>query len=150
MTRLIIYFCRWLLGLVLIAAGLSKVAQPVELAQVIEGYRLVPAWLGVLVAVYLPWLELVTGLSLLLGVVYSSAQFMTGVLLVSFTIAVGSAWLRGLDITCGCFAESADLTLPWALGRNIILTAAFILLVLLEHKVPFHTLIRPSPTISKA
>jgi hypothetical protein len=99
---------RWLLGALMLWAAVSKLAQPTEFLGSIYAYELpLPkSWLQ-LVAVILPWLELLCGL-LLIGNVWSETALVAilGMLGV-FVLATGQAWARGLDISCGCF----DLTI---------------------------------------
>jgi uncharacterized membrane protein YkgB len=60
-----------------------------------------------LVAVTLPWIEVVAGLLLVIGIWRREAAAVTAVLLTVFLLAVGSAMLRGIDIeNCGCFSVS--------------------------------------------
>ena len=54
-------------------------------------------------AVVLPWVELLCGLLLLAGFWSQTALLSVTGLLVMFVIATGQAWVRGLDISCGCF-----------------------------------------------
>jgi uncharacterized membrane protein YphA (DoxX/SURF4 family) len=55
----------------------------------------------------LPWIELLAGLALVLGVRPRSGAVLVLVLLVGFTVAVGAAWARGLDFECGCFGKAS-------------------------------------------
>jgi putative oxidoreductase len=73
-------------------------------------------------ALYLPWLELLCAAAVL------TRRYERGALLLLagwggiFTVALASAWLRGLDISCGCFGHSASPTaLPWAIARSLTL-----------------------------
>ena len=58
-------------------------------------------------AIWLPWLELLAGLSLIIGVWTKGGALVILILSAAFAIALGSALFRGLDITCGCFHTSA-------------------------------------------
>lgn len=95
---------RWLLGALMLWAAVSKLAQPTEFLASIYAYDLpLPrSWLQ-LVAVVLPWLELLCGLLLLANVWSETALSAIIVLLAVFVLATGQAWARGLDISCGCF-----------------------------------------------
>ena len=60
-----------------------------------------------LLAVTLPWLEVVVGLMLVTGFWRREAATVTAGLLVVFVVAVSLALLRGIDIeNCGCFSVS--------------------------------------------
>lgn len=95
---------RWLLGLLMLWAAVSKLAAPTEFLGSIYAYRLpLPqAWLQVL-AVSLPWVELLCGLALITNVWSESVLVLVLGLFVVFVLATGQAWMRGLDISCGCF-----------------------------------------------
>ncbi|MCZ7645070.1 MAG: DoxX family membrane protein [Planctomycetota bacterium] len=96
------------LGGVLAYAGLSKLGDPHAFARQIAQYRLLPAQASQALAVTLPWLELVCGLALALGLWVRPAALVSAALMAVFAAAVVSALARGLDISCGCFGtESA-------------------------------------------
>ena len=95
---------RWLLGLLLIWAALSKLANLQDFYGGLLAYRLpLPDFFLRAVAACLPWLELLCGL-MLLSQVRSEAALVWALLLFGvFVLATGQAWARGLDISCGCF-----------------------------------------------
>jgi uncharacterized membrane protein YphA (DoxX/SURF4 family) len=99
-----------LLGGVFVYASLDKIAHPAEFARIVYHYQLIgpsaalPPVLPNLLAVVLPWIELVVGLCLIAGVWTREAAVAAGLMLVAFIGAVGSALARGIDIeNCGCF-----------------------------------------------
>ena len=53
-------------------------------------------------------LELVLGLLLLTGIYVRLSAWLTIGLNVMFIIAMGQAMIRGIDISCGCFATSKE------------------------------------------
>jgi hypothetical protein len=53
-------------------------------------------------------------------------------LLAAFTVAVGSAVLRGLDIDCGCFGTGSGPASWLTVMRNLALLAAAVALLALE------------------
>jgi len=92
--------------LVLLAAALGKIGDPAAFALQVHNYRLAPVWSENLVAILLPWVELVAGLALVLGVRARAGAAMALALMALFTVAVGLAWARGLDFECGCFGKA--------------------------------------------
>ena len=95
---------RWLLGLLMLWAAVSKLANPTEFLASLYAYQLpLPRLFLQVVAVILPWLELLCGLLLLANVWTESALTAVAGLLAVFVLATGQAWARGLDISCGCF-----------------------------------------------
>ena len=94
---------RTLLALALLVAGAAKAFQPENFAVEVDRFQLTPWLLSVVLGYFLPWLELVTAVGLLSTPLYLGALLSVCALGMTFTVAVGSAWWRGLDISCGCF-----------------------------------------------
>ena len=92
-----------LIGAVLVWAALGKVANPQEFYTALLAYRLpLPALALMATAVILPWLELLCGLLLIANLRTRAALAWAAVLFAVFALATGQAWMRGLDIACGC------------------------------------------------
>ncbi|MBU4186289.1 MAG: DoxX family membrane protein [Proteobacteria bacterium] len=94
---------RWILGLIFIYASIHKIADPIAFSEAIYNYQILPDMLINSLAIWLPWLELFAGLSLIIGIWIKGGALIISVLSTAFAIAVGSALFRGLDISCGCF-----------------------------------------------
>ena len=94
-----------LIGLIFLATGCLKALDPAGFAIDIQNYRLLPWTWGVLLALYLPWVEILCGAALLVHIGYRGALCVTGLLFALFIAAYGSTRLRGLDIACGCFGH---------------------------------------------
>lgn len=94
---------RLIVGGAFIAAGALKIAAPDKFVLAVSNYRLVPHELLNAVAIFLPWIELVAGAFVLVGVwLRPAALLLTGLTAVFFAVIV-SALARGLNIECGCF-----------------------------------------------
>ena len=91
------------LGLFFVAAALPKLADPPSFAHMIYNYRIAPGVLVNLSALVLPWLELLCGVALILGIWSRTAALVVGGLLLVFAAAVSLNLLRGHAIECGCF-----------------------------------------------
>ena len=98
----LISFTRIYLALVFILSGIDKVNDLNAFAQSIENYKIFPIYLVNIFAIIVPWIELVTGGLLLIGLFIKENAFIISSLLIVFTLAVLSAILRDLDIECGC------------------------------------------------
>jgi uncharacterized membrane protein YphA (DoxX/SURF4 family) len=120
--------CRIALGLVLLGAALAKIGHPGAFATQIDHFRLIPVALGRLLAVTLPWIELLTGIALITGLRARAGAWLGLAMMVVFTLAVAQAMVRGLNFECGCFG-SADATRIGLkkLIENIALTAVALL-----------------------
>jgi uncharacterized membrane protein YphA (DoxX/SURF4 family) len=68
----------------------------------IENYQLVNDQMAVVVAYFIPWLEIIAGLCFMLGVLRKGTWLAMLGMVLAFTFSVGSAWARGLNISCGC------------------------------------------------
>ncbi|MFA5264878.1 MAG: MauE/DoxX family redox-associated membrane protein [Opitutaceae bacterium] len=115
---------RFLLGAVFCYAGVAKALNPAQFTIDIDHYRLLPYVALVPLALYLPWLEIVAGAGVILGPARRGALLVLLALNIGFTLAIGSALARGLDITCGCFGAALSMPLSLSLGRNLLLGAA--------------------------
>ncbi len=116
--------CRIAVGLVFIAAALAKIGDPGAFATQIHHFRLAPVAFENSIAVLLPWIELLTGLALVLDVRARSGAWLAAAMMAVFTLAVASAVARHLDFECGCFG-TADATRVGAkkLIENLVITA---------------------------
>ena len=94
-------------GLIFAAAALSKLGDLATFASQIHNYRIVPIWSENLLAMTLPWIELVAALALAMGIRPRAGAIVATALLAVFTVAVGAAWARGLDFECGCFGKAS-------------------------------------------
>ena len=94
------------LGVLFVAAALPKIVDPPGFAHMIYNYRLVPGALVNLMGLAMPWLELLTGLALILGIWTRTSAALIGALLLVFVAAIGINLLRGNAIDCGCFDVS--------------------------------------------
>ena len=123
--KVIVLLLRVIVGGIFICAGILKAIDPAQFAKDVDNYRLLPFAASAAVALYLPWLEIIAGAALATGVWHRGASLVIGAMLLAFLIALGSAWARGLDITCGCFGHGPNRTnYPLALLLDAGLLAA--------------------------
>ncbi|MBI4764586.1 MAG: DoxX family membrane protein [Deltaproteobacteria bacterium] len=100
------------IGWIFIEASLSKIPDPALFAENVANYRLVPYYGLNLVAIVLPWLELVCGFYLIIGLRIKAATFVAGGLLFLFTIFVVVNIFRGVNMNCGCF-DTVEEPIGW-------------------------------------
>ncbi|MBF0302136.1 MAG: DoxX family membrane protein [Desulfamplus sp.] len=111
---------RFYIGAIFVYASLHKINFPAEFSDNIASYLIVPYWLVNPTAVFLPWIELISGVCLIAGIrVRASVSIICG-LLALFTIAVIIVLIRKTPIDCGCFNNVGDPVSWLTAGRDII------------------------------
>jgi uncharacterized membrane protein YphA (DoxX/SURF4 family) len=124
---------RWIVGGVLLWAGMAKIPDPLPFVKVVEAYGILPTVLTRPFAVIVPWTEVVMGGCLLVGLWTQSSAFLALLLLVSFSFALGVNIYRGTDLSCGCFGlESSGHSLEIALLQDTFLMGGTWLLLRLR------------------
>lgn len=114
-------------GIALLRAGLLKAARPrdAHLVEAVQEYELVPTALVPAIAAVLPWLEIVVGTALMVGLWPTVAIAVAWLLLTGFTVAVAWSVLRGRSHGCGCDGGSDPVS--WSRVRNNIVLGAGLL-----------------------
>lgn len=120
------------LGALFLYAGALKALAPHTLADDIANYHLLPGALVPLAAATMPWIELMAGLALVLGIFGRGAALLVAGLMAVFTVALSQALLRGIDLACGCFGGTAPAD-GWTVARDVVLLATAL------HVVAFDT-----------
>ncbi|HPO09316.1 MAG TPA: MauE/DoxX family redox-associated membrane protein [bacterium] len=125
---------RFLVGGVILYAGLSKIGDPSAMAGVIENYRLLPTNLVNPAAVILPGIEIVAGFCLLEGFLIRGSRLIATALILLFLGAILWAIAQGLDIECGCFGTSDAERVGWAVFARDFLLLLLVVPVWFTHK----------------
>ncbi len=112
-----------IIGGIFIYAGVIKAMDPVAFANDIDNYKILTWPLVVRLAFYLPWLELLCGLALILRFFYRGGLFILTGLTFVFIAASVIAKVRGLDITCGCFGHASK---NWNFSGHLALDLAIL------------------------
>lgn len=110
-ARMLLVLLRVALAGVFIASGAIKLFAPVEeFMASIDTFGLnLPVAVVRIVATVLPWIELLAGLLLLLGVWIGPMIVVHGGLLVVFSVLITQGIMRGLELDCGCFGDTSWL-----------------------------------------
>lgn len=121
---------RLLLGGVMLWAGLAKVGEPALFAQTVRAYDILPVALIHPFAVVMPWMEIVAGAFLVLGLWVRGSALASLGLLVSFAVALVVNLARGADFDCGCFGlDGAGGGLTGALIKDVVMILFSVLLL---------------------
>ena len=117
-----LWLARLAVAAIFLGACLAKIRDPAAFALAVNRYRILPGEFVNLVAIILPWIELLTGLAVLAGPARfraAGALLIVGMLAV-FTTAISFNLLRGIEASCGCFSTRADAAVSdgWNLVRN--------------------------------
>jgi uncharacterized membrane protein YphA (DoxX/SURF4 family) len=128
---------RLIIGAMFIISSLSKIQRPFDFLSSVYSYELAGPRLGLIVAIVLPWMELIVGICLVGGVFVGGALLVSVAMGILFTIVVGSAIYRELDISCGCFSAGGArrisiLTLVRAVLIVLFSAGAYVLFVLVR------------------
>jgi hypothetical protein len=127
--------CRLLIGGIFVYTAYPKLLRPDEFARLAYGYRILHSDLVNVAGVTLPWIELLAGVFLVVGLLPRSAALVLAGLLALFIGAGLLGILRGLDISCGCFFP---FLIDHKLGWDLLVRDAVLLLF------PIQILIWPS------
>ncbi|MBF0569367.1 MAG: DoxX family membrane protein [Candidatus Omnitrophica bacterium] len=125
MRNNIFVIIRLVLGVLFIISGLEKALGPTEnFLYVIQGYEILPDALARLAAVGFPWIELIVGVFILLGLWLDVALKALALISVFLIGMVGQAIARNLPLdNCGCFGSLIHLPL-----RGVILVDVTVLI----------------------
>jgi uncharacterized membrane protein YphA (DoxX/SURF4 family) len=122
--------CRFGAGVIFLWAGLSKAFDLQSTVLAVDAYDVLPEALVRPVAAALPWIEIVLGVFLILGLFVRFAGIGVAVLTTVFIVGLAQAKARGLQIDCGCFGPggTGNGVGWWEIARDIPLLLAGIYL----------------------
>ena len=118
---------RWILGVTFMVASYHKIVSPAHFAKIIYGYYLFPGTAINIIAIVLPFLELFSGVALILGIYPRSAVLILNLMLLGFITVLGINLARGQQFDCGCFSftdSGYTYTAGQLLLRDVLLLAA--------------------------
>lgn len=125
---------RMLVGGVWIVAGLLKLPDPAGSVRAVRAYQLLPEAIVPAIGYALPIVEVLLGITLVLGLLVRIGGVLSAVLFLAFIVGISAAWARGLQIDCGCFGgggydANATEKYPWEIARDLGLLFASVWLV---------------------
>ncbi len=113
---------RWLLSLVLLSAGLAKLADRAGFAEALQRYAVLPPGAVAAVASGLPGTEVVLGVALAAGIAPLISGGCACLLLTGLAAAVGVNVAHGRRFRCGCGPAGGEIGWP-LVGRDVALGA---------------------------
>ena len=103
----------WIFGLTFLIAGFPHWSNPYYFLGSVYAYKLVEPGVGQMVAMGLPVIQLALALCFLIRIFLDASHLATLFMLACFVAVQTSAYVRGLDISCGCFGPGNDSSIGW-------------------------------------
>ncbi len=127
---------RILLALFFIVSGLLKVVDLPRFFQVVLNFDVVDGPPAEWIAIVVPTAEIILGALLLFNLMSAAVLSMLGSMMIAFTVAIGMAWSKGLNITCGCFGKLSEGPMDYPLrvtaNSGLILVIGVLLVINLK------------------
>ena len=133
--NLCLFLCAYYLGFTFIAASLDKIIDPYTFSRSISDYEITPNWISNFVSITLPWIELICGLLLIVSFFKKiNKSYITDIsnnliilMLLWFIFILSIAWIKGLDIDCGCGLSEKTTPLDRLKEDIVLLISSFII-----------------------
>ncbi|NWH04781.1 MauE/DoxX family redox-associated membrane protein [Desulfobacter latus] len=136
-TRLIEWALRLFLGGTFIFSSWHKIVSPDQFATILYGYAVFPHPSINILAIVVPFVELVCGISLITGLLKRSGLLLINAMLAGFIFLISFNLIRGHEFDCGCFSlgeTKGTWTSIWLLVRDLVMLGAGIYLFRLFDK----------------
>ena len=128
----LILLIRCLLGLVFVYASYDKILDPGKFTRDIANYHIVPFGLENSIAIILPWLELLIGAGIILGIFLDGSVVLSGSFLILFIVMIFQAMMRGFNIECGCGLKEGEMVGWSKILENIVFLGASYIVFLFQ------------------
>ncbi|HEV3086426.1 MAG TPA: MauE/DoxX family redox-associated membrane protein [Candidatus Elarobacter sp.] len=127
----LVLILRVVLGVIFVVAGASKIGHGAEFAAQIAGFRILPQPVIAPMALALPFLEVLLGGYLIVGLFTRASAWIAVLLLAAFDGAIASAVVRGMTVSCGCFGPNDKTVTTWGeVARDAIFVVLAIFVAL--------------------
>ena len=125
---------RIFLGVTFIVSAVTKLPMQTDFIDMVKGYNMLPDCLASVYGAALPWLELLIGVFLLLGILVRFGALGTLLISATFMVANIGAIVQGKE-NCGtCFGEAFPLAAPAALALDCVMIAAAVVLLIYGYR----------------
>ena len=127
----VVLILRLVIGAIFLVAGVSKIGHAAEFAAQIAGFHLLPQIVIAPIALGLPFLEVLLGGYLIIGLFTRAAAWVAAAMLLLFDGAIASAVVRGMTVSCGCFGPADKTVTTWAeVARDAVFVALAVVIAL--------------------
>lgn len=130
-NKYFLFLCRIVIGFIFVYAGAEKLNDPLSFSDSILNYKLFSATFANISAILVPWIEVTTGLLIILGISVKENAAIISSFLLFFIVIIAISIMRGLNIDCGCFGAGSshevgiskivENTILLLLGINLII-----------------------------
>lgn len=111
----VICVLRVAIGILLIVAGAFKAHDGIVITgENIAGYRLLPTFAVMPLALFLPYFEIGIGIYMVLGLFTRVTASIVAFQIAVFAAAIASVVARHIHISCGCFGSADTAIASWA------------------------------------
>ena len=121
---------RLILGGIFIAVSMGKISHPDEFVTLVASYNILPYSLAEVYGYLVPWLELLIGSCLILGLFTRFVSALSIPIIISFIIASSYKLLTSAGGSCGCFGDVMPLTIYQSLNLDALMLLLTIPLIL--------------------
>ncbi len=125
----LIFVIRFFLGTYLLIGAIRKIINYNIFVQGVFDYQILPANLSRIIGLLLPWIELLLGSSLILGIALPASSIASSLLIGVFVIAIEINLNRGRKIDCNCYGIGSTPEISRGKSaRNILLLLLLVIL----------------------
>ncbi len=110
-----------IIGAIFIYAAVPKILTPRSFYLDIVGYNLISGTPAKLIALWLPWIELLAAAGIILGIWYLANLRIIQWLLSVFTVLLLITIIRGIETDCGCFGTAGGRVTWWHVFGDLVL-----------------------------
>ena len=124
-------FLRVIIGIVFLISSIGKIIDHKKFIQIVINYEILSPSLSLLYGFFLPYIELIIAIMIILGLFVDAAGYVGILMILSFIYAVSVNVVRGRkNLDCGCFGKFLErkLGLPTLLDDIVILLLSFVLI----------------------
>ena len=133
-NRWLIFTLRLILGVIFVAASISKIQDISKFISTVTSYGILPHVLADIYGYVAPWLELIVGFALILGVFIRISAGLSILLTLSFMVASSYALVNTVEGSCGCFGTFLPLSHTASLAIDVFMLLASFILVFNKEK----------------